>query len=316
MNELGFSERQTQAILEMRLYKLIGLEIDALIAENKETKKNIKKYKEILKSKNAMDDVLIADLEEIKKEYAIARRTRLEDAAEAVYEEPGIEEEEVVFVMDKFGYCKTIDRATYDRNAENVETDYKYIVPVWNIDKLCFFTSAGNMHSVKVIDIPAGKLKDKGTPLDNICKYSSDTEELLAVYSTAGMEGLSAVFVTADGLIKKVPCTEFETNNRTVASTKLADGDKLVEVILINVPETDIVLVTDNDYVLRFPMSEVSEMKKTSKGEKGIKLGKGESVVSAWLIGATSSIKVRGRDLQIGRLSVSHRYGRGSKVRA
>lgn len=316
MNELGFSERQTQAILEMRLYKLIGLEIDALIAENKETKKNIKKYKEILKSKNAMDDVLIADLEEIKKEYAIARRTRLEDAAEAVYEEPGIEEEEVVFVMDKFGYCKTIDRATYDRNAENVETDYKYVVPVWNIDKLCFFTSAGNMHSVKVIDIPAGKLKDKGTPLDNICKYSSETEELLAVYSTAEMEGLSAVFVTADGLIKKVPCTEFETNNRTVASTKLADGDKLVEVILINVPETDIVLVTDNDYVLRFPMSEVSEMKKTSKGEKGIKLGKGESVVSAWLIGATSSIKVRGRDLQIGRLSVSHRYGRGSKVRA
>lgn len=315
MNELGFSERQTQAILEMRLYKLIGLEIDALIAENKETRKNIKRYKEILKSKTSMDEVLIEDLQNIKKQYAIPRRTRLEDAAEAVYEEPAIEEVEVVFVMDKFGYCKTIDRAVYDKNAETVETEYKYVVPVWNIDKMCFFTSAGNMHSVKVMDIPAGKLKDKGTPLDNLCKFSSENEEILAVHPTAEMDGCRMVFVTANGLIKKVQCTEFETNNRTVASTKLADGDKLVSVVLINVPETDIVLVTDNDYVLRFPMNEISEMKKTSKGEKGMKLGKSESIVSAWIIGATSSIKVRGRDLQIGRLSVSHRYGRGSKVR-
>ena len=315
MGDLGFTERQTQAILEMRLYKLIGLEVDALIAENKETKKNIKRYKEILKSKTTMDEVLIKDLQEIKKEYAIPRRTRLEDAAEAVYEEPAIEEEEVVFVMDKFGYCKTIDRAVYDKNAEIIETDYKYVVPVWNTDKMCFFTSAGNMHSVKVLDIPAGKMKDKGTPLDNLCKFSSENEEVLAVHSSAEMDGCSMVFVTAEGLIKKVPCTEFETNNRTVASTKLADGDKLVSVILINIPETDIVLVSDNDYVLRFPMSEISEMKKTSKGEKGIKLGKGESVVSAWIIGMTNAIKVRGRDLQIGRLSVSHRYGRGSKVR-
>ncbi len=315
MNELGFSERQTQAILEMRLYKLIGLEIDALIAENKETKKNIKKYRDILKSKTSMDEVLIEDLQNIKKEYSIPRRTRLEDAAEAVYEESAVEEEEVVFVMDKFGYCKTIDRATYDRNAENVETDYKYVVPVWNTDKICFFTSAGNMHSIKVLDIPSGKLKDKGTPLDNLCRFSSEKEEVLAARSTAEMEGCSMVFTTAAGLIKKVPCTEFETNNKTVASTKLADGDKLVSVILINVPETDIVLVTDNDYVLRFPMSEISEMKKTSKGEKGMKLGKDESIVSAWLIGATNCIQVRGRDLQIGRLSVSHRYGRGSKVR-
>ena len=158
-------------------------------------------------------------------------------------------------------------------------------------------------------------MKDKGTPLDNLCKFSSENEEVLAVHSSAEMDGCSMVFVTAEGLIKKVPCTEFETNNRTVASTKLADGDKLVSVILINIPETDIVLVSDNDYVLRFPMSEISEMKKTSKGEKGIKLGKGESVVSAWIIGMTNAIKVRGRDLQIGRLSVSHRYGRGSKVR-
>ncbi len=315
MGDLGFTERQTQAILEMRLYKLIGLEVDALIAENKETKKNIKRYKEILKSKTAMDDVLIKDLQEIKKEYAIPRRTRLEDAAQAVYEEPAIEEEEVVFVMDKFGYCKTIDRAVYDKNAEIIETDYMYVVPVWNTDKMCFFTSAGNMHSVKVLDIPAGKMKDKGTPLDNLCKFSSENEEVLAVHSSAEMDGCGMVFVTAEGLIKKVPCTEFETNNRTVASTKLADGDKLVSVILINIPETDIVLVSDNDYVLRFPMNEISEMKKTSKGEKGIKLGKGESVVSAWIIGMTNAIKVRGRDLQIGRLSVSHRYGRGSKVR-
>lgn len=314
MKNLKFTERQSQAILDLRLYKLIGLEIEALLAENKETKKNIKRYKEILKSKNVLDEVLITDLEQIKKEYAVHRRTRLEDAEEAVYEEAPIEEEEVVFIMDRFGYCKTIDRATYDRNAEAVETDFKYVVPIWNIDKLCVFTSAGNMHSIKVMDIPSGKLRDKGTPLDNICKFDSEKEEVLEVRSTAEMEEQSMLFVTAQGLIKTVPCSEFETSNRCVASTKLNPGDKLVAVIMIGMP-TDVVLVSDADYALRFPLNEVTEMKKTSKGEKGMKLNKDESVVSAAIIGDVNTVKVRGRDVQVGRLKEGHRNGRGSKIR-
>ena len=315
ISKLVFTERQANAILDLRLYKLIGLEIDALIAENKETKKNIKRYREILKSKEVMDEVLIEDLENIRKEYSVARRTRLEDAAEAVYEEPAIEEEEVVFVMDRFGYCKTIDQATYDRNVETVETEYRYAVPVWNTDKMCVFSSAGNMHSIKVIDIPAGKIKDKGTPIDNICKFNSENEEVLDVHSWSDMQGQKMLFVTAQSLVKVVPCSEFETTNRCVASTKLNDGDKLVSVVLIGMPN-DVIMVSDNDYALRFPLSEVSEMKKTSKGERGMKLGKGENVVSANIIGDVSTVRVRGRDVQVGRLKEGHRNGKGNKIRA
>ena len=316
MADLQFTERQAQAILEMRLYKLIGLEIEALLKENRETLKNIREYRRILKSKESMDEVLIADLENIKKEFAVPRRTRIEDGKEAVFEAPKLEEQEVVFLMDRFGYCKIMDRAVYDKNAEAIEEDYKYVIPVWNIDKMCVFTSAGNMHTLKVLDIPYGKMKDKGTPLDNISRFSSDKEEILEVCPGAEMEEMSMLFVTADGLIKKVPCSEFETNNKLVASTKLSDGDSLVAVELIYDPDTDVVIFTDNDYILRFPLEEVSELKKTSKGEKAIKLAKGEKCAGAALVGEVSSIVIRGRNLQIGRLKGGHRNSRGNKVRA
>ena len=316
MADLQFTERQAQAILEMRLYKLIGLEIEALLKENRETLKEIREYRRILKSKDNMNEILIEDLNNIKKEFSVPRRTRIEDGKEAVFEEPKLEEKEVVFLMDRFGYCKVIDRALYDKNADTIEEEYKYVIPVWNIDKMCIFTSAGNMHSIKVVHIPGGKVKDKGTPLDNISKFNSDKEEILEVTSGAEMEDAQMLFVTADGLVKKVNCSEFETNNRLVASTKLADGDSLAAVELIYDPDTDLVIVTDNDYVLRFPLSEVSELKKTSKGEKGIKLGKGEKCTGAALVGEVSSITVRGRNLQIGRLKSGHRNSRGNKVRA
>jgi len=218
--------------------------------------------------------------------------------------------------MDRFGYCKTIDRALYDKNAETIEEEYKYVLPIWNTDKVCVFTSEGNMHTVKVLDIPAGKIKDKGTPIDNISKFDGTKEEILCVTSYGEMEGESILFVTADSLIKKTIAEEFVTANRTVASTKLADGDKLVCVALITDPDTDVVMISDNDYALRFPLEEVSELKKVSKGEKGMKLGKGERLTGAYLVNDTASVKVRGRDLAINRLKAGHRNAKGSKVRA
>ena len=116
--KLRFTEKQASAILEMRLYKLIGLEILALEKEYKETLRKIKEYEKILSSKLTMDDVIKKDLEEIKTEFATPRRTLIEDGKEAVYDETAVEIREVVFVMDKFGYGKLVDRATYDRNQE------------------------------------------------------------------------------------------------------------------------------------------------------------------------------------------------------
>ena len=137
---LRFTERQATAILEMRLYKLIGLEIEALMKEHETTLANIARYEDILNNYSSMSDVIIEDLDRFKKEFARKRRTVVENAEEAVYEEKKIEEQEVVFLMDRFGYAKTVDVATYERNKEAADNENKYIVHCLNTGKLCIFT--------------------------------------------------------------------------------------------------------------------------------------------------------------------------------
>ena len=113
---LRFTERQATAILEMRLYKLIGLEIEALQKEHEETLAKIARYEDILNNYDSMAAVIMEDLDRIKKEFARKRRTVVENAEEAVFEEKKVEEQEVVFLMDRFGYAKTVDVSTYERN--------------------------------------------------------------------------------------------------------------------------------------------------------------------------------------------------------
>ena len=124
---LRFTERQATAILEMRLYKLIGLEIEALMKEHEETLKNIARYEDILNNYDSMSEVIMEDLDALKKEYAVKRRTVIENAEEAVFEEKKVEEQEVVLLMDRFGYAKTVDVSTYERNKEAADKENKYI---------------------------------------------------------------------------------------------------------------------------------------------------------------------------------------------
>ena len=125
---LRFTERQAAAILEMRLYRLIGLEVQALIAEHEQTVKNIARYEDILNNYDSMAQVIVEELESFKEEYAKARRTVIENAEEAVFEEKKIEEQEVVFLMDRFGYARIVDVAVYERNKEAADSENKYIV--------------------------------------------------------------------------------------------------------------------------------------------------------------------------------------------
>ncbi|HJA44084.1 MAG TPA: DNA topoisomerase, partial [Candidatus Dorea stercoravium] len=115
---LRFTDRQADAILQMRLYRLIGLEIDALMKEHEETLANIARYEDILNNYDSMADVIIEELDAFKKEFAVPRKTVVENAEEAVFEEKKIEEQEVVFLMDRFGYARCVDTSTYERNRE------------------------------------------------------------------------------------------------------------------------------------------------------------------------------------------------------
>lgn len=312
--ELHFTEKQASAILEMRLYKLIGLEILALEKEYKDCLKKIAEYEKILKSRKTMNKVIKDDLSRIKEEFAAPRRTVIEDGREAVYEEAPLTVQEVVFVMDRFGYCKLLDRSIYDKNQETVETDYRCVVPCINTDKLCIFTNTGNMHQIKVLDVPAGKLKDKGTPIDNISKYDGSREEILYLTSLTGMQGQMLLFATKSALIKQVPAEEFITNNRTVASTKLVEGDELICVKLIG-QETELVLQTTGDMFLRFLMDEIPEMKKNARGVRGIKMDEKDSLEHVYFISHEPVITYKKKEVHLNKLKIAKRDGKGSKVR-
>ena len=312
--KLHFTERQAAAILEMRLYKLIGLEILALEKEHKATLKKIAEYKKILGSRAVMNQVIKDDLAAIKTEFAIPRRTRIEDGAEAVYVENEISVQEVVFVMDRFGYCKLLDKATYERNQETVDTEQVHVLRCLNTDKLCLFTSAGALHQIKAMDIPSGKLRDKGVPIENLSKYNGRNETICLLTTARALKGRILLFATRLAMVKQVPGEEFETNNRMVAATKLQDEDSVVFVTMIN-GETDIVLQTTGGNFLRFPLDEISILKKASRGVRGIRLAKNEELETVYLIGENPVIDYKGKEVHLNRLKLAKRDGKGTKVR-
>ena len=180
---LSFTERQAQAILDLRLAKLIGLEIMALQKEYEELVNQIADYEEILNSKRAMTNAIKKDLRAIKKEYNRPRRTLIEDGKEAVFDENAFIEQEVVFVQDKFGYAKLLEPAAFDRNIESVTANNKYYFNCMNTDTICIFTDNGNVHQIKVQNIPTKKVREKGVPIDNLGNYSSQGENIIALMS-------------------------------------------------------------------------------------------------------------------------------------
>ena len=193
---LKFTENQATAILEMRLYRLIGLEIEALQAEYDQTMKNIASYEDILNNYDSMCEVIIEELDGIKKEYSTKRRTVIENAEEAVYEEKKMEETEVCFLMDRFGYMRLIDKNAYERNKEAAHAENKFIFTCMNTDKICIFTDMGRMHSIKVADIPLVRFRDKGTPADNLSNYDSSQEQILYVAPAGQVKLSTLLFVT------------------------------------------------------------------------------------------------------------------------
>ncbi len=313
---LRFTERQAQAILDMRLYKLIGLEIEALMKEHEETLANISRYEDVLNNYDSMADVIIADLDRIKKEYGRKRRTAVENAREAVYEEKKIEEQEIIFLMDRFGYAKTVDPATYERNKEAADSENKYILSCMNTGKLCVFTDTGKMHQIKMQDLPFGKFRDKGLPIDNVSNFDSTKERIVYLCDSEQLRIAKLLFATGQGLIKKVDGAEFQVTKRTIAATKLSEGDEVAAVLVI-ADNQQVVLQSKEGYFLKFPAVEVPEKKKSAVGVRGIKLKKKDSLIQAYLLeeGLEYPVSYGDKKILLGRLKTGKRDGTGTKPR-
>jgi DNA gyrase subunit A len=313
---LSFTDMQAQAILDMRLQKLIGLELSELKAEHKRTTKNIATYQNILDNRDVMTKLIIDDLERIKKEYGRPRRTTIEDVEEVVIKTPVVKEQPLMMVMDKFGYTKTIDINTYEKNKAAVLSEAQRIVDCVNISKVCIFTHNGQMHQVKVMDVPHGKLRDKGTPIDNISNYSSANENIIFMCDEKFLVGKKLLFTTKNGMMKKVSGEEFVVSKRTIAATKLLDNDEIISIQFVE-DKHNIVMSTKNSVLLKFTSSEVPEKKKGAVGVRGIKLGKNDYVDDIYIYedGVETKIVYRDKPLVLNRLKMSKRDTLGTKQR-
>ena len=313
---LKFTERQADAILELKLYRLIGLEIEALKKDYEETTANIFRYEDILERRDSMAQVLVNDLDKIKKEFGRPRRTHIDNLAEAVFEAKKIEEMDVVFLMDRFGYCRTIDVPTFERNKEAAISENKYIVTVKNTGKLCAFTNLGNLHTFKVMDVPFGRFRDKGVPVDNISNYNTKDEDIIFIASQSELNLYRIAFVTKRSMCKIVSGGEFDVAKRTVAATKLEDGDEVISVQVLTDLQS-ICMITKAGFVLKFPIEEIPEKKKAAVGVRGMKLTGDDVVDAVYYINGYEDVMAKYNDTEINLLSVkmAKRDGKGSKLR-
>ena len=314
---LRFTEKQANAILEMRLYRLIGLELEALVKEHEETLTNIYRYEDILERRDSMATVIINELDAIKKAYKRNRRTVVEDGKEAVFEEKKPQEMDIVFLMDRFGYVKAIDMGTYERNKEAAESENRFVFSCKNTGRLCFFTDSGSLHTVKAADIPFGKFRDKGIPLDNVSNFDSSAEQILYATNQTELNLCRVVFVTALSMVKIVDGGEFDVAKRTVAATKLQDGDSVVSVMALR-EQREVILQSNHGYFLKFLLDEIPVKKKSALGVRGMKLADDDQVEHVYYTGGDgdTSIPYKSKTLELTKLKTGKRDTKGVKVRA
>ena len=314
--KLRFTENQANAILDMRLYKLIGLEIQALEAEHSETLQNIAVYEDILNNYRSMAKVIIRDLDQMKKQFAVPRKTTIEKGEEAVFEEKKAEEMEVVVLMDRFGYARSVDTAVYERNRESADAENRFVIRCMNTDRLCVFTDTGRQHLLKVADLPYGRFRDKGTPIDNLCNYTSAEEGILFVEALERVKHATLLFATEQAMLKKVDGAEFDVAKRTIQAAKMSEGDRLLAVKILEKQE-QIVLQTADGYFLRFSIEEIPRKKKAALGVRGMKLQDGDKVDAVYLLQPQEDAVAifREKEVHLNRLRIGKRDTKGAKTR-
>ena len=315
---LSFTENQADAILAMQLSKLIGLEILKLHEENDTLIANIAEYEKVLSDSKELYKVIKGRLREFKKIFNSPRRTSLMDTVAKAYVEKVVIEDLYV-CFDRFGYTKAIDAAAFGRASEETKKDFSFVLKIKNTDKLCIFTDKGNMHQVKMEKVPRCKMKDKGTLIHSLCKMENDEEGLLYVSFEELFESI-LLFVTKNGYIKLVSGAEFETGRQMIAATKLDEDDEVVGVIMLSASDVltgtkKVILLTKDGLSLGFPLSEVSELKKTSRGVKGITLEKEDTVAFATVVHpAAETFEYEGKTLNARRVRNRKRAAKGQKA--
>ena len=283
-----FTEVQAQAILDMRLQRLTGLEISNLKKEYDDIKKLIKRLEDILASERALVRVIKKELLDIKKKYAEPRKTRIiEDADEAeISSEDLMYVEDMVIALTHNGYIKRIPEKSYNRSnrdVENVDTqdmDYvEFVVESATDHRVLFITDKGNCYAIDCNAIPEGKWRDRGVLLHTLVNGFEEDEKTVSVISVKEFsENRFIQLYTAMGLVKRTPLSEYDTRYTKIQACNLNDGDRLIGADLTD-GEKDILLITRLGMSIRFRGSDVPVFGRAAKGVKSIRLKKDDSVI-------------------------------------
>lgn len=292
--EFKLSDAQSQAILDMRIRRLTGLERERLEAEYEKLKADIKWFKEVLENNDVLMNVIKEELLEIKTKYGDLRRTVISHDRTDIEMEDIIKREDVVITLTQFGYIKRMSEGTYKpqkRGGRGVssgnmrdEDFVKELFVTSTHDMILFFTSLGNVFKLKAYEIPEDSRTSRGTAIINLL----DLQEGERVTSIIPVEeydpDMNFLMVTEKGLIKRTPFKEYKNIRKSgIIAIKLNEGDKLIDVHLTK-DEEDVILVTKKGLAIRFNEEQVRKSGRNSMGVKSIDLSEDDIVVSSDLL--------------------------------
>lgn len=290
MEKFNLTDIQAQAILDMRLQRLTGLEREKIDAEYEELIKRINKLREILADRRLLLNVIKDEMLIIKENYADERRTEIRHAEGEIDMRDLISDEEIAITLTHFGYIKRLPADTYKsqkRGGRGIsalttrEEDFvKHLVSTTTHSRLLFFTNKGRVFKLNAYEIPEGKRQAKGTAIVNLLQLGPDEKiaTLIAINDNDSNEYL--LLATKKGIVKKTKRDEFKNINKSgLIAIGLRDDDELIDVKLTD-GNKDVLLVTHNGMSIRFDENDIRHMGRTAMGVKGISLSKEDKIVS------------------------------------
>jgi DNA gyrase subunit A len=289
-NMYHLSPAQAQAILDMRLHRLTGLEQDKILDEYREVLEEIAKLLAILSDPDNLMAVIRAELIKVKDEFGDERRTEIIDAHLDLTLEDLITEEEMVVTISHEGYAKTQQLDTYQaqrrggkgKSATSMKDEdfIEHLFIANTHDNLLCFSSAGKVYWKKVYELPQGGRAARGKPIVNLLPLE-DGEKINAVLAIREYEADKYIFMaTASGTVKKTPLVDYSRPRANgIIAVDLKEGDQLVDVALTD-GQSDIMLFSSAGKVIRFPETDVRSMGRVSRGVRGMRIGDDESIIS------------------------------------
>ena len=282
IEKFGFTEIQAEAILELMLYRLTGLEIKVFQKEYAELEKTIKKLRKILSEEKELLRVVKSELKKITDRFRNPRRTMLvEDDSEAKIDlDELIVVEDVMITLSKDGFIKRIPFKNYQRSnakAEDIEyregDELKFLFKSNTTENILLFTDKGNMYQIKGINIPEGKWKEKGERVDSIIKtLNLDDENIVEAFSIGVLDGSKSVqFITNRGIIKKSSLDKFQTSYSKIQALKLKENEYVLNIILLDSEEDKQFLEVKTKLGLKFSL-ELPKIEDTQRNILGTQL--------------------------------------------